>query len=328
MARHGWWGPEESPTVSQPRSRRWAAGLAGLHAPIYLFTVEIPRAGPRHAPSGSGGAEIFQKRARPLQRFSQTTGIRRPCRRAPRALAARAGLRSPAGTRGARPTCRGAAGCQLLAAPSVPPGCWDVGARGGGTRVVPEPGCWGGAGGCGVGAVGFAVPPMCFLLLYMCSLWEALNLSFLPPWGQCWQGGPSTGSPKGCGAQWAWPWGWCVIPLHPGCASLWRQPMGTGPFPALWPGCSGPLGSHHRAPCALGSPGRCLCPLEPTGADFQAKPRASGRGDSCCRRDPFATNAVAAAGAPWGHRCHRRHPPPRHGSPAKGVPVTCPWCPG
>lgn len=35
---------------------------------------------------------------------------------------------------------------------------------------------------------------------------------------------------------------------------------------------------------------------------------------------------MPAAGAPWGRRCHRRHPPPRHGSNAKGVSVTCPRC--
>lgn len=56
----------------QPCSGCWAVTLAQLQAPIYLFTSEIPQAGCRHAPSSSGGAEIFQKRTR----SSQTTSIR------------------------------------------------------------------------------------------------------------------------------------------------------------------------------------------------------------------------------------------------------------
>lgn len=58
----------------QPCSGCWAATLAQLQAPIYLFTSEIPQAGCRHAPSGSGGAEIFQKRSR----SGQTTNIHGP----------------------------------------------------------------------------------------------------------------------------------------------------------------------------------------------------------------------------------------------------------
>ncbi|XP_019477597.1 uncharacterized protein LOC109370686 [Meleagris gallopavo] len=58
----------------QPCSGCWAATLAQLQAPIYLFTSEIPQAGCRHAPSSSGGTEIFQKRTR----SGQTTSIRGP----------------------------------------------------------------------------------------------------------------------------------------------------------------------------------------------------------------------------------------------------------
>lgn len=54
------------PSVSQPCSRRGAAGLAQLHTSIYLFTGEIPL------------AEIFQKRFWLLQHFGGTTGMRRP----------------------------------------------------------------------------------------------------------------------------------------------------------------------------------------------------------------------------------------------------------
>lgn len=71
-------------------------------------------------------------------------------------------------------------------------------------------------------------------------------------------------------------------PWAPGPSQLCGQ--GSG-------GCLGPFWSHHRGLCALGSPGRWPCPSEPTGADFQAKPRACGRGDSCSHgraRDPFA----------------------------------------
>lgn len=179
----------------------------------------------------------------------------------------RAGLCSPAGTRGARPTCRGAAGCQLLAAPRVPLGCWDMGGRGGGTCEVPKAGQWGGTGGCRVGAVGFAVP--------------RCDSSFQHP-------PPRHGSnAKGVSGT---------------CPRSVPQERRVG---KVWGCCAGPEGTWPQTgPCVcvprVGTPGIPAVPVPCARRPHHASPRGLGQFLWCCRCAPLPAAGPFPARTVWG----------------------------
>ncbi|XP_017590657.1 PREDICTED: uncharacterized protein LOC108446941 [Corvus brachyrhynchos] len=126
----GYWGWGETPSVSQACSQCGAAGLARLHTRIYLFTSEIPQAGPRRAPAQQKYSRNASDRSRAAagpQASGGGTG--RPC------VPLSTGTQLPAGRcpQGARPLCHGVAGFPV----SHQGGMWDSHCVGGTFIIFP-----------------------------------------------------------------------------------------------------------------------------------------------------------------------------------------------